>query len=342
MLEAIDLFSGISGVSHALRSVITPIAFVEKDPECRDFIAKKHPGVPIHDDVLTYHPPKASIVLAGFPCQGFSTAGLGTGFCHEGSKLFFEVVRIAEEAQVDYVFIENSHVLSMEQHIRVVVDSFPGYDCRWLVCRATAVGAPHERHRIFFLGIRRGVTIDITIPDVQKFDWTQNEPDRQVETPVSFNKRNIGWLGNSIVPDQIRYAFATLLTIETQLPTNVITQGKTWHPNGISNNGEITTFKMSHPTREPVNITITPRDNEKSFRLNGNETKIMTTGRVKRYWATPLRSFMKETKATRTLTTRTIHALATQVAFAGGNLQWHLNWEFCAWLMGYPVEYFDV
>jgi len=341
MLRALDLFSGIGGITHGLRGIVLPIAYVEKNSDAREFLKQKHPDTPVFEDVCTLDASewkgKVDIITAGWPCTGFSVAGKGTGFEHEASGLFTEVVRITKECEPKYLFLENSHVLSTPENIRVVVDAFDelGYDCRWMVCQATCVGALHQRKRWFCLANKRSVYTKIYIPDVRKFDWSFDEPVRQVEKYSIENRNLLGFLGNAVVPDQIRYAFSLLVNLST-LKT------KSNEKNGFSVNGKITTFKLKHQKTLPLNIIISPRENESSFAVRCDITKILTKPVIAKYWATP--TYMcRHSKSPRTLTERSSKMLSAMVAFSeGGKMGWYLNYKWCAWLMGYGEGYFDV
>ena len=339
MLRALDLFSGIGGITHGLRGIVTPIAYVEKNTDAREFLERKHPEIPIFEDVCTFDATewkeKVDIITAGWPCTGFSVARKGTGFDHEASGLFTEIVRITKECEPKYLFLENSHVLSTTENVRVVVDAFDelGYDCRWLVCQATCVGALHQRKRWFCLLNKRFVDTKIYIPDVDKFEWTTNEPTRQVEKYSVANRNLLGFLGNSVVLQQVRYAFDTLVNLSTL-------QRKSNEKNGFSVNGEITTFKLKHQKTPPLNIIISPRENESSFALRCDITKIVKDKIVTKYWATP--TYMcRHSKSPRTLTERSSKMLSSQVAFSeGGKHGWYLSAHWVAWLMGFPDDYF--
>ena len=341
MLRALDLFSGIGGITHGLRGIVTPIAYVEKNTDARGFLEQKHPEIPVFDDVCTFDATewkeKVDIITAGWPCTGFSVAGKGTGFDHEASGLFREIVRITKECEPKYLFLENSHVLSTPENIRVVVDAFDelGYDCRWLTCQATCVGALHQRRRWFCLLNKRCVDTKICIPDVKKFDWNSNEPERQIEKYSVENRNLLGFLGNSVVPDQVRYAFDTLVNLSTL-------KRKSNEKNGFSVNGEITTFKLKHQKTPVMNIVISPRENESAFAMRCDITKILNEPVIAKYWATP--TFMcRHSKSPRTLTERSVKMLSAQVAFSkGGKHGWYLNYRWVAFLMGFPSDYFDV
>ena len=339
MLRALDLFSGIGGITHGLRGIVTPIAYVEKNTDAREFLEQKHPEIPVFDDVCTFDATewkgKVDIITGGWPCTGFSVAGKGTGFDHEASGLFREIVRITKECEPKFVFLENSHVLSTPENIRVVVDAFDelGYDCRWLTCISTCIGALHQRKRWFCLVNKRFVDTKFYIPDVDKFDWTIGEPVRQVEKYSSKNRNLLGFLGNSVVPDQARYAFDTLVNLST-LKT------KTNEKNGVSVNGKITTFKLKHQKTAPLNIVVSPRHNESTFAVRCDITKILTKPVIAAFWSTPT-YVMRYSKSPRTLTERSVKMLSAQVSFSeGGRHGWYLNPEWVCWLMGFTDDYF--
>ncbi|AGE57412.1 cytosine-specific methyltransferase [Paramecium bursaria Chlorella virus NE-JV-4] len=341
MLRALDLFSGIGGITYGLRGIVTPIAYVEKNEDARGFLQRKYPDVPVFDDVCTFDAiewkGKVDIITAGWPCTGFSTAGKGTGFDHEASGLFSEVIRITKECEPSYLFLENSHVLSKRKNISVVVDAFDnlGYDCKWLTCRATCVGAPHQRHRWFCLVIKRSIVNTISIPYVDKFVWSSGEPARQIEINSKINRLYIGFLGNSVVPDQVRYAITCLCNMNVEEDTT-----REWKPNGYSVNGVISTFHIKHPTRSPENITLTPRGNEVSFAKKCKINDVITSPITRCFWATPTYYNRKNTKPNRTLTKRQSKSLETQVGPAsGGKQDWHISSYWISWLMGYPEQY---
>ena len=340
MLHALDLFSGIGGITYGLREIVTPIAYIEKNKDAQDFLKQKHPETPVFDDVCSFDAMRlkgqVDIITAGWPCTGFSVAGKGTGFDHEASGLFTEVIRITKECEPKYVFLENSHVLSALENVRVVVDAFDelGYDCRWLTCQATCVGALHQRKRWFCLVNKRNVDTKIYIHDVSKFDWTMNEPDRQIEKYSVVNRNLLGFLGNAVVPDQVRYAFATLVNLSTL-------KMKLNEKNGFSVNGKITMFKLNHQKTPPLDIVISPRRNEESFAVRCDTTKILTQPVIAAFWSTPT-YMMRHSKSPRTLTERSSKMLSAQVAFTeGGKHGWYLNPAWVSWLMGFPNDYFD-
>ena len=115
------------------------------------------PPFPIWDDVQTFdgHPWRGivDVVSGGFPCQDISAAGKGAGITGERSGMWKHMARIISEVQPKYVFVENSPMLTVRGLGTVLGDlSEMGFNAEWGVISAAAVGAPHQRDRIWILG----------------------------------------------------------------------------------------------------------------------------------------------------------------------------------------------
>jgi DNA (cytosine-5)-methyltransferase 1 len=160
-MNGLDLFSGIGGLSIALKPWIRPIAYCENDKYAQaNLLSRMWSGelthAPIWDDVRTLQRDSlgswVDIIYGGFPCQDISVAGDGAGLAGERSGLFFEIVRLAEETRAPFVFLENVPAIRT-RGLREVVRAFAdlGYDCRWTRISAAEVRAPHLRERWFLL-----------------------------------------------------------------------------------------------------------------------------------------------------------------------------------------------
>lgn len=166
-LGVLDLFSGIGGFSLGLERTngFVTEAFCEVDPFCRRVLAKHWPEVPIYDDVRSLTAgrlaadglPRPDVVCGGFPCQDISVAGLGAGLAGERSGLWSEMLRIVAEARPRWVLIENVALLrSSGLHTIMVALDALGYMGEWHCIPASAVGAPHQRDRLWVVAHAAG------------------------------------------------------------------------------------------------------------------------------------------------------------------------------------------
>ncbi len=167
MLNGLDLFTGIGGLTIALREWVRPIVYCENDRYAQAVLLSKMetgelPYAPIWDDIRGLGGsllPKddIDIIYGGFPCQDISTAGNGEGLEGERSGLFFEVTRLAREIRPRFVFLENVPAITVRGLDRVCLEfTSMGYDSRWTHLSASSVGANHQRDRWWFLAYSNG------------------------------------------------------------------------------------------------------------------------------------------------------------------------------------------
>ncbi len=157
MMKVLDLFSGIGGFSLGLeRAGMQTIAFCEVDPKCREVLRKHWPATPIYEDIRSLHAKEigetVDVICGGFPCQDISVAGKGAGLSGERSGLWWEFHRLIKEAKPKWVIIENVSALrsrGLDQVLRSL--SQIGYDSEWHCIPASAVGAPHQRDRVWII-----------------------------------------------------------------------------------------------------------------------------------------------------------------------------------------------
>jgi DNA (cytosine-5)-methyltransferase 1 len=165
LLNGLDLFSGIGGITLALGAWVRPLAYCENDRYAQAVLLSRMSSneitrAPIWDDVRTLAGsslPSIDIIYGGFPCQDISAAGIGVGLGGERSRLFFEIVRLTEELSPRFVFLENVPAIRT-RGLKEVVSAFADlrYDCRWTCVSAAEVGACHLRKRWFMLAYAHG------------------------------------------------------------------------------------------------------------------------------------------------------------------------------------------
>lgn len=162
MLNGLDLFSGIGGISLVLAPWVRPVAYCEIDRYAKGVLLSrmaegKLRSAPVWDDVRTLTSKELGglpidIIYGGFPCQDISVAGNGAGLEGERSGLFFEIMRLVRELRPAFVFLENVPAIRT-RGLDIVLEEFTKerYDCRWTMLSASEVGACHRRERWFML-----------------------------------------------------------------------------------------------------------------------------------------------------------------------------------------------
>ena len=157
MLNILDLFSGIGGVSLGFeRAGWQTVGFCEIEPSCQRVLAKHWPNTPIISDIRNLNAASApnfvDVICGGFPCQDISVAGKKAGIMGSRSGLWKEYARLINEMKPRYAIIENVANLRSSGLVTVLKDLWQiGYDAEWHCIPAAALGAPHRRDRIWII-----------------------------------------------------------------------------------------------------------------------------------------------------------------------------------------------
>jgi len=154
-LRTLDLFAGIGGFSLGLERTggFETVAFCEIEPFPQKVLRKHWPEVPIYDDVTTLeHRGSVDLVTAGFPCQDVSLAGKCAGLAGERTGLFWHILRTVRLVGRPKLLLENVAAL-LDRGMGEVLGALAevGYDAEWNCIPAHAVGAPHERDRLWIV-----------------------------------------------------------------------------------------------------------------------------------------------------------------------------------------------
>ena len=159
----IDLFAGIGGMRLGFeRAGGTCVFSSEWDKYSQKTYAANFGEIPHGDITQILEPeiPKFDVLLAGFPCQPFSTIGKRQGFEHPTQgTLFYDVVRIMRHHRNKAFLLEN--VAGLKSHdggrtLEVIEEALTelGYKFDYKVLDAADFGVPQHRQRIYIVGYR--------------------------------------------------------------------------------------------------------------------------------------------------------------------------------------------
>ena len=193
----IDLFAGIGGIRLGFEAIGGRCVFTsEWDKWSQQTYSRNFVDDEEHifaGDIRPYGAkpgdiPEFDVLVAGFPCQPFSLAGVSKknslgrkhGFEdeHQGN-LFFDIARILAHHQPPAFLLEN--VKHLERHdrgrtfevIRSTLEDDLGYSIDWKVI-SSAPWVPQKRERIFIVGFREDVGFrfdgfDSTVPPMDQW-----------------------------------------------------------------------------------------------------------------------------------------------------------------------------
>lgn len=188
-LRLIDLFAGVGGIrmgfEQAAEDLDTKVETVfssEWDKFAIQTYEANYGEIPlgdITDEEVRAAIPDFDVLLAGFPCQPFSLAGVSKkeslgrphGFDDPTQgTLFHEIVRIIDEHRPAAFLLEN--VKHLRRHdkgrtFEVIAASLDRLGYRWdyqVIDAACLV--PQHRERVYFMGFRDDLDIEPVFPDI--------------------------------------------------------------------------------------------------------------------------------------------------------------------------------
>ncbi len=203
----IDLFSGIGGIRLPFQELGGQCVFSsEWDKFAQRTYAANFGEIPHGDITLISETeiPDHDLLVAGFPCQAFSQAGLKQGFNDTRGTMFFEIQRILEEKRPKAFLLEN--VKQLKSHdkgrtLNTILNILRGQQTSqsplsiqvgmelfnktqqalashlnyWVdikVLRAADFGVPQNRERIFIVGFNLDY-FGVTTPFDKWFTWPE-------------------------------------------------------------------------------------------------------------------------------------------------------------------------
>lgn len=202
----IDLFAGIGGIRKGFEMACSSkklqaecVFTSEIKPWAVDVLMQNHPLENVLGDITQIEAsniPDFDFLLAGFPCQAFSSAGKRLGFQDTRGTMFFEVERILREKKPLGFILENVEGLvnhdkkspkdKIGNTLSVILEHLQklGYNISWKVLNAKDFGVPQERKRIYIVGTKKAS------PNLDHFSKTSSILDDILEKglPVSNSK----------------------------------------------------------------------------------------------------------------------------------------------------------
>ena len=152
-----SLFSGYGGLDRAVQSVFPQAQTAwhcEFDKAPSAILNHHYPEVPnLHDvtQVDWEQVEPVDVITAGYPCQPFSVAGKRKG-TNDERHLWPYVLAAIRILRPRFAVFEN-----VAGHVGLGLDivlgdlAKIGWDAQWRVIRASEIGAPHHRERLFIL-----------------------------------------------------------------------------------------------------------------------------------------------------------------------------------------------
>ena len=163
MVKIVDLFAGIGGIRLGVEQAFGSVDCVftsEIDKYAVTTYKANFKDSHIFGDIKQIDEndvPDHDILLAGFPCQPFSQAGLKKGFTDTRGTLFFDIERILLAKQPKAFLLEN--VKQLKGHdkgrtFQTIINHLnkAGYKVFYEILKARDFGLPQNRERIYIVG----------------------------------------------------------------------------------------------------------------------------------------------------------------------------------------------
>jgi DNA (cytosine-5)-methyltransferase 1 len=127
------------------------------------------------ESIISERIPGCDIVIGGFPCQGFSVANTSRTVDDPRNKLYREMLRVIKDKKPLFFLAENvKGLVSLGKGavLDKIIGDFneAGYRVKWTVLNAADYGVPQTRQRVFILGTRNDLTIEVDFPTTTHAD----------------------------------------------------------------------------------------------------------------------------------------------------------------------------
>lgn len=185
-LDTISLFSGAGGLDLGLINSGFNIVYANDNYK---FAAENYAyniGKISTEDIQKVDAcslPDADVVVGGFPCQPFSSAGNRLGTEDDRGNLYLDMIRIIAEKKPKVVIMENVRgLLSMKNQdksllinsiVDILANTKPGYNVQYKLLKASNYGVPQNRYRVFIIAFRSDLKVQYKFPEPCPIPYAQ-------------------------------------------------------------------------------------------------------------------------------------------------------------------------
>lgn len=158
------MFAGIGGIDLAFQQAGFRIVWANEIDKyaCRTYRMNFGDDSIVEEDIQKIDIkdiPHFDVLVAGFPCQAFSSVGLKKGFEDPRGNLFFETARVIAGVRPKAVFFENVSNLVKHDNGNTFATicstlSELGYYFTYKVMNASDYGIPQQRNRIYLVAFQ--------------------------------------------------------------------------------------------------------------------------------------------------------------------------------------------
>jgi DNA (cytosine-5)-methyltransferase 1 len=160
MWKVFEAFAGYGGAAFGLkRSGVDHriIGYSEIHEHSIKLYEANHPGHMNFGDITAIDPqslPEFNFFTGGFPCQAFSSAGLGRGELDTRGTLFHEILRICSARRPQHILLENVKGLLSARHkatLNKILTELRGlgYSVTYELINTKDYGVPQNRERVW-------------------------------------------------------------------------------------------------------------------------------------------------------------------------------------------------
>lgn len=170
-IRVFETFAGYGGASFGLKLAKIPhkvVGFSEWDKWAIELFQANHPGIdlfPLDSGDITKidenELPEFDLFTGGFPCQPFSSAGLGNGELDMRGTLFYDILRIVRVKKPKHILLENVKGMTHKKHkpsLDKIITELKslGYQVFFQILNTKDYGVPQNRERLWIYGRLNG------------------------------------------------------------------------------------------------------------------------------------------------------------------------------------------